>query len=152
MAEWLDMLDAINVLDEGNERRPVPRVIRDHQNPFEEYCDKEFRLGYRFQKDSVVDFLEEIRPEIVLLHIHIWKCSSPHPYMVCFVFPPVLPCLMITLASTVVLRNPVVHGPVPPSWHLTVRSGSWMIRLWLRSVDPDQWTGTWSSLVHTRCG
>ena len=39
-----------------------------------EYRDEEFRLRYRFWKDSVVDFLEEIRDcssEIVLLHIHI---------------------------------------------------------------------------------
>ena len=81
-------MDAINVLDEGNaeraenERKPIPWVIQDRQNPVEENRDEKFRLRYRFRKDSVVDFLEEIRPEIVLLDIHIWTCSSPHPYMV----------------------------------------------------------------------
>ena len=54
----------------GGPSREYYKAVKMHS----EYRDEEFRLRYRFWKDSVVDFLEEIRDcssEIVLLHIHI---------------------------------------------------------------------------------
>ncbi|XP_064643088.1 putative nuclease HARBI1 [Lineus longissimus] len=64
MAEWLDMLDIMEVLEENNPIMPVPRLIRDRKNPFQEYRDEEFRIRYRFRKDSVLHFLDLITADI----------------------------------------------------------------------------------------
>lgn len=41
--------------DEADNRPAIRRYICDRQNPFEQYDDDEFKMRFRFNKDSVVN-------------------------------------------------------------------------------------------------
>ena len=46
MAEYMDISDDIDV----NENQPIERVIRGRSNPFEEFNDSTFKIGFAYQR------------------------------------------------------------------------------------------------------
>lgn len=52
-----EALDAVRLL-------PRPRVFRDRSNPFDMYDERDFKLRFRLGKDTVMDILREIGPQL----------------------------------------------------------------------------------------